>query len=166
MRKRISKQLGTARAVEFYGEDILNSESFSKSHKFIQHGDVSVLEHSISVSCLCVYLARKTHLKFDYKALVRGALLHDYFQYDWHEKGHRLHGYRHADKALQNAADDYAITPIEAQMIARHMFPLNIRPPRTREGVILCIADKICTTKEVFSKPFYDDTIKIIRHDK
>ena len=168
MRKRISKKLDTASAVKYYGEDILNSKSFAKSDDFTQHGDVSVMEHSISVTCLCVYLARKTHLKFDYQALVRGALLHDYFLYDWHKKDskHRLHGYRHADKALKNAADDYAISPIEAQMIARHMFPLNIKPPRSREGVILCIADKICAIKEAFSKPFYEDTIEAIRHDK
>ena len=166
MRRRISKTLDTATAVKLYGEDILSSDSFAKSQEFIQHGGVSVLEHSISVSCLCVSIARKTHLKFDYPALIRGALLHDYFQYDWHEKGHRLHGYRHADSALKNAADDYAISPIEANMIARHMFPLNIRPPRYREGIILCVADKICTTKEVFSKPLYDKTIKFIRHDK
>ncbi len=166
MRKRISKQLDTASAVKYYGEDILGSKTFATSNDYIQHGDVSVLEHSISVSCLCVYLARKTHLKYDYEALVRGALLHDYFLYDWHKKGDKLHGYRHADRALKNAADDYAISPITANMIARHMFPLNIRPPRYREGVILCIADKICSAKETFSKPLYDKTIEFIRHDK
>ena len=158
-RKRLIKN-----AVNTYGADILESDGFLRSDKNMQHGDVSVMEHSISVCCVCLRIARFTHIKYDYSALVRGSLLHDYFGYDWHEKDHgHLHGYRHADKALINAADDFAINPIEANMIARHMFPLNIRPPRYREGIVLCIADKACAIKETFSKPFYDDIIKEIK---
>lgn len=162
MRSRIKKDQSITSAVEYYGDDILQSERFQSSSKNMQHGDVSVKDHSISVTCLCVYLARLTHLKYDYQALVRGALLHDYFLYDWHEPGNKLHGYRHADKALQNAAEDFSLSPTEAYMISRHMFPLNIRPPRSREGVVLCIADKVCAVKETFSKPFYKNTIKEI----
>ena len=91
--------------------------------------------------------------------------MHDYFNYDWHKKEESggLHGFRHADKALTNAADDFSISPIEANMIQRHMFPLNIRPPRYREGILLCIADKACAIKETFSKPFYADVIKELK---
>ena len=167
MRKRIDRKTKVADAVKYYGADIIYSDKFKRSHKNMQHGDVSVMEHSISVSMMSVKLAKLTHLKYDYYSLVRGSLLHDYFLYDWHDKdkSHRLHGFRHADTALTNAADDFSINPIEANMIARHMFPLNIRPPRTREAVILCIADKICAAKETVSKPFYNKSIKKI-HEK
>jgi uncharacterized protein len=158
-RKRIIRN-----TIDFYGADILDSPKYHFSDKNMQHGNVSVMEHSISVACVCVRLAKLTNLKHDYSALVRGSLLHDYFNYDWHDKDHgRLHGYRHADKALTNAADDFSINPIEANMIARHMFPLNIRPPRYREGILLCIADKACAIKETFSRPFYDDIIKELK---
>lgn len=157
-RKRLIKN-----AVNTYGADILDSEGFLRSDKNIQHGDVSVMEHSISVCCVCLRIAKFTHLKFDYSALVRGSLLHDYFDYDWHKNEGHLHGYRHADIALTNAADDFSVNPIEANMIARHMFPLNIRPPRYREGVVLCIADKACAIKETFSRPFYSDLIEEIK---
>ena len=152
------------KTIEYYGADILDSPKYRASDKNTQHGGVSVMEHSISVACMCVRLAKISHIKHDYSSLVRGSLLHDYFNYDWHEKDHgRLHGYRHADKALINASNDYAINPTEANMIARHMFPLNIRPPRNREAILLCIADKICAVKETFSKPFYDGVIKEIK---
>ena len=35
------------------------------------------------------------------------------------------------------------------------MFPLTPKPPTTREGIIVCIADKICSTYEVFAKNTY-----------
>lgn len=31
------------------------------------------------------------------------------------------------------------------------MFPMNLTVPRYRESVILCIADKLCATRETFS---------------
>ena len=46
---------------------------------------------------------------------------------------------------------DFALRPVERDMILRHMFPLNLHPPRTREGVLLCLADKLCATREVVS---------------
>ena len=92
---------------------------------------------------------------------MRGALLHDYFLYDWHDKDHpKRHGWKHASIALENAADDFSINPVEADMIKKHMFPFNLTAvPRYRETVILTVADKVCSFKETFSKPFYSDVI-------
>ena len=33
------------------------------------------------------------------------------------------------------------------------MFPLNLTPPRYRESILVCIADKICAVYETFSIP-------------
>ena len=163
MRKKAVRIKEVQDIVDKYGADILDSPKYHKSDKNIQHGDVSVMEHSISVTCVCVRLAKMSHLNFDYSTLVRGALLHDYFNYDWHHHDGHLHGYRHASLALENAADDFSINPKEANMISRHMFPLNIRPPRCREAVVLCIADKACAVKETFSKPFYNTAVKRLK---
>lgn len=97
--------------------------------------------------------------------MIRGALLHDYFLYDWHEPHHGLHGYTHASLALRNAAQDFAISPIEADVIKKHMWPLNIKPPRYREAMIVTIADKICSAKEVFGKPIYNKKIEEILNE-
>ena len=133
-----------------YGIEILNSDNMQLNKKFIQHGTTSVYEHSMNVTIMCLKLAKKFKIKVDTKTLVRGALLHDYFLYDWHEKNklHRLHGFRHAKFAYNNAKEEYNLNKIEKNMILTHMFPLNLRIPRYKESVILCLADKICATKE------------------
>ena len=164
-RQRISKKTSNQSAVAHYGADVLDSKGHKRCKKFIQHGNTNVRQHTTSVAYMAVAIARKTHLKYDYSALVRGALLHDYFLYDWHEPHHGLHGYTHASKALENAAAEFAISPIEADIIKKHMWPLNIKPPRYREAIIVTIADKICSTKEVFGKPIYDKKIEEILNE-
>ena len=133
-----------------YGGDILDSPGMQKEKTLIQHGDMSVYDHSIFVAERCVALARVWPGRVDMRRLVRGALLHDYFLYDWHEDddSHRLHGFTHAGRALRNAKRDFEITEIEEDMIGCHMFPLNLRFPRTTEGRILCFVDKVCATYE------------------
>ena len=86
------------------------------------------------------------------KALVKGALLHDYFLYDWHEKrkGHHFHGFTHPGTALKNAEKEYELGDIERNIISRHMFPLTVVPPMCREAWLVCLADKYCAVKETF----------------
>ena len=139
--------------IKYYGSDILKSENMQKEKEFIQHGDVSVYEHSVSVALECLKIAHYLQIPIDIKSLIRGALLHDYFLYDWHEKddSHKWHGFRHAKTALKNAKKEYILSEIEENMIYCHMFPLNLRIPKYRESIILCIADKIVATKETIS---------------
>lgn len=133
-----------------HGDDILTSANMQLEKQFMQHGSVTVFEHSVAVACTCIWLADRLHIPVDERALVRGALLHDYFLYDWHvsDPSHRWHGFFHAAKALSNASRDFTLGPIERDMIARHMFPLNLALPRYRESVILCLADKLCAAEE------------------
>ena len=117
---------------------------------YIQHGTVSVYEHCLSVTRCSCHIARLLRIPIDRRSLIRGALLHDYFLYDWHEKGgdHRLHGFHHPARALKNAREDFDLTNVESNIILRHMFPLVPVPPTFREGWIVCLADKVCATKE------------------
>ena len=80
----------------------------------------------------------------------RGALLHDYFLYDWHLTHERWHGFRHPYIALSNASRDFDLTAREKNIIVRHMFPLTPIPPKYRESLLVSTADKICALKEVF----------------
>lgn len=120
------------------------------TQKYIQHSDISVYKHCISVAYTSVELAERFSLNVNRKELIRGALLHDYFLYDWHEKDtdHRFHGFIHAGRALQNAKKDFDLTGREENIIRRHMFPLNIIPPMCKEAWLVCLADKICASKE------------------
>ena len=136
--------------IKYYGKEILESKNMQKEKTFMQHGNISVFDHSVAVTIKCLKIAHKLGIPVDQKTLIRGALLHDYFLYDWHEsdKSHRLHGFTHAKKALLNAEKEYELNNIERNMIYCHMFPLNLRIPKFRESIILCIADKIVATKE------------------
>lgn len=142
-----------------YGEEILRSDSFRSELGFIQHGVINCYEHSLAVTYVSVWLAKKVwHNRVDMKSIVRAGLLHDYFLYDWHEDAvwHSLHGYHHARRAMQNARRDFNINKKEQQIIYRHMFPLNItRLPFFREAVIVCLADKICALTETITKSNY-----------
>ena len=130
-----------------------------RMREFIQHGDVTVFDHCIAVAEYSCRMAEFLHLSVNRKAMIRGALLHDYFLYDWHnpDNGHRLHGFSHPYTSLKNAKRDYSITKREADIIVKHMFPLTIVPPQTKEAWIVCLADKICAGEE---------TIKGIRKRK
>lgn len=121
--------------------------------KYFQHGSTTIFEHSVKVAYVSLKLKRRLHINADERSLVRGALLHDYFLYDWHIKGDRrsLHGFSHPKKALENAKEDFALTAIEENIIARHMFPLTLVPPTCREAWIVCLADKYCALGETLS---------------
>lgn len=120
---------------------------------FIQHGDVTVYAHVISVAHASVAAAdtlERVGVRMDRASLVRGALLHDYFLYDWHDPdpSHRLHGFRHPFFALARAEEDFDLTPRERNIIVRHMFPLVPVPPTCREAWVVCLADKWCALRE------------------
>lgn len=64
---------------------ILANEKVQQMKQYVQHGDVSTYEHCLMV-CLYAYMyAKRLKLKINIEALVKGALLHDFFLYDWHK---------------------------------------------------------------------------------
>ena len=134
--------------------DILTSANMQKENKFMQHGKVSVYSHSVRVAVLSLFLAELFRIKVNRDAMMRGALLHDYFLYDWHEKdaSHRWHGFSHAQTALKNARKDFELGEIEQDVIQKHMFPLNLKPPKYKESVLVCVADKISALDETIRR--------------
>lgn len=133
-----------------YGKDVLRSPGMQKEKTFLQHGTVSVYAHSLAVTRTCVRMDLALHLHADLRTLIRGALLHDYFLYDWHDPdpSHRWHGFIHPRISLRNARRDFTLNAKEENMIRSHMFPMVLPIPRCRESVILCLADKYCALKE------------------
>jgi len=124
------------------------------SKKSIQHGNTTVYKHSLNVAVKSLEWAEKLHINENKKELIRGALLHDYFLYDWHNKDkglHDLHGFRHPYFAAKNAKRHFKdLSDREENIIKRHMFPLVPIPPKTKEGWIVCFADKVCSFEETF----------------
>lgn len=128
---------------------ITESKEYKRTKNLRQHGNVTVFEHSLSVAETSLKISEKLHLKIDEESMVKVALLHDYFLYDWHDDDHpKLHGLRHATIAAKNADRDFGLTKKEYRAIRSHMCPMNLRFPTSREGLILTIADKYCAAKE------------------
>lgn len=138
-------------------EEILRQLSTSNRWKIeiecIQHGNVTVFEHSVNVAETSIAFAAKLPITVNEESLIKGALLHDYFLYDWHDKEQSpgLHGFKHPYIALKNAKEDYDLNDIEKNIILRHMFPLVPIPPRCKEAWIVCVADKYCALGETVS---------------
>ena len=86
--------------------EIKTDENVQKMKEYIQHGNVSTFEHCENVAKLSYEIDKRFSLHSDLKVLLTGAMLHDFYLYDWHEEGdgsHHLHGFRHAKRACENA---------------------------------------------------------------
>lgn len=138
--------------IKKYAEDILKSENFQSTKNYIQHGNMSVQEHCINVAKTSLAIRNRLGVKCHSRDLVRGALLHDYFLYDWHKNDkvnpHKLHGFFHPGRALANARKEYYISDIQSDIISKHMWPLTVIPPMCREAWIVTSADKYCSLLE------------------
>lgn len=106
----------------------------------------------MDVARYSLLISEKLKISCNKRDLVRGALLHDYFLYDWHDKNHvnplRLHGFHHPGIALRNAGKEYVLSDREKDIIKKHMWPLTIVPPMCREAWIVTAADKYCSLLE------------------
>ena len=136
-----------------YGDDIIHSDNFKRTKAHIQHGNMTVNDHCMSVARYSLILNKKLHLHCNQRDLIRGTLLHDYFLYDWHDKEYvaergRLHGFWHPGIALRNADKEYQLTDVQRDIIRKHMWPLTIVPPACRESWVVTSADKYCSLME------------------
>ncbi len=122
---------------------------------YTQHGTTNRLEHSVRVARYSYWVSNKLKLKLDRKSLIRGALLHDFFLYDWrtgtdHEGAH---AFTHPEAALKNALAHFEINETEADIILNHMWPLTItKMPGCKESFVVSAMDKYCSLKENFNR--------------
>ena len=134
-------------------QEILKCDEVQQLKYFTQHRGTTRLDHSISVAYHSYRLSIRLGLTIDNRSLIRGALLHDFFLYDWREqtgrKGQALHGFTHPREALNTASRQFDLNKTEQNIILRHMWPLTITPPSTREALIVSLIDKYCTVKEL-----------------
>lgn len=140
-----------------YLKEVVSKSRLSSAKKDRQHGGTSVFLHSVAVAYFSYRAACLLRMRGHVEELIRGALLHDYFLYDWHKhkSQYKMHGFSHPNAALKNAESDFLISHLERDIIRNHMFPLTLRPPRHKESYIVCIADKVCAVYEFFKKQSY-----------
>jgi len=138
------------------GKDILTHEMFEKQKLYYQHGHTTLYDHVVLVAYISFVIGKAFSLNT--KPIIRGALLHDFFLYDWHKEGERIkkrgfnkHGFTHAKTALRNARQYFDINKIEKDIIVKHMFPLNIAPPIYVESWLVNMVDNLVTFSDYFN---------------
>ena len=152
-KRKFERQRELSRQLNAAASDILQSRNFISTKGCIQHGDMTVNQHCLNVAKLSIAISEKLHIRCQKEEMIRGALLHDYFLYDWHvgdaRKPHNLHGFYHPGIALKNASREYDLTARERDIIEKHMWPLTLtKLPRCREAWIVTTADKWCSLLE------------------
>jgi uncharacterized protein len=130
--------------------EITLSDKFQREKNYYAHGNTTVFDHSINVAFLSFCKALHSNRQIDYYSLVRGALLHDYYLYDWHKnKKFTFHGLKHHKIALKNAMQDFSLNETEQNIILSHMFPLTLfHIPKNTEARIVCLMDKRAAIQE------------------
>ena len=133
-------------------QDLLHTPVVQSMDNYIQHGQVTCLEHCLSVSWHSYRVCRR--LGLDPQAAARGGLLHDLYLYDWHVPGscQGLHGFNHPATALRNARRYFQLNRREEDIILKHMWPMTVSWPRHFESLVVCMVDKYCATIEVFNR--------------
>ena len=151
-KRKLDRYREIQRQIREAAPDILHSGNFYSTKKHIQHGNMTVNDHVMDVARYSIAISDKLHIPCNRKDLIRGALLHDYFLYDWHDKNRenyqKLHGFYHPGIALKNARKEYHLTRREEDIIKKHMWPLTVVPPLCREAWVVTAADKYCSLLE------------------
>ncbi len=146
--------------MEFYDllQEFLAQEQINEMKKYIQHGNTSTYLHCVQVAYYSYCLAKFLPLRYDIRSVVRGAMLHDFYLYDWHipDRSHRFHGYVHPGFALRNARRYFELNQIEEDIISKHMWPLTLtKLPRYKEALLVCLVDKLCSLAETCYIPLF-----------
>ena len=132
------------------GRDVLENRDMQALRTFPQHGTVSRYEHCLAVCYIALRLADKWRVRVDRRSMVRGALLHDFFMYNWNDPASMrpLHGFTHAREALCNAQKQFELNEIERDVI-KSTCSRSTSLPRYRETALVSAADKISAVLEL-----------------
>lgn len=121
----------------------------------LKHHNTTRLTHSLNVTICSYNFAKKLKLNIDYKSLIRGCLLHDFFLYQQKccpkDKNHLIY---HPIEAIHNSKKYFEINKIEEEVISKHMFPFCSFPKYTETWIII-ICDKHCAIMEKLFKKNY-----------
>lgn len=130
-------------------EDILEDEDFQSLEQYRQHVNSNRLQHSMNVSYLSWWLAKK--MGADERMAARAGLLHDFCMYDFYDPANTcqepqiLH---HPKIAAETSRSHFDINRIEYEAILTHMYPFGPKP-FSRVGWIVSHADKMSAFTEL-----------------
>lgn len=136
-------------------QSFLHDEKILRMKNIKMHRGSNTYEHCFKVAKLAVKRALRSFRKnTDLEVVLVGAILHDYYLYDWREDRSKLKGHskRHQYIASENASKDFDVSPKVKKVIEAHMWPLNIKEyPKSYEAKIVSLSDKAITIREVLT---------------
>ena len=155
-RKNYETRQNNARDFKKCVADVVKNPVVQQMKQYNHHSHTNCFEHSLHVAYYNYLICKK--FGWDYRAAAKAGMLHDLFLYDWHDykpqKGERMHGFEHPNKALKNAHDNFKLTRKEGDIIVKHMFPLTLTPPKYKEAYVIVMTDKFCSMCEVMDRIF------------
>ncbi|MGC8765623.1 MAG: HD domain-containing protein [Brevinematia bacterium] len=142
--------------ITFYEKyiNVVSHPQYQMLRLYNHHNGASIYDHNVKVAYLSFKIGKRLKLRLD--DIVRGALLHDFFFYDWRKqkpKNGGLHGIEHPKESMENAIRFYSpLSSVEKDIILKHMWPLTIVPPLYVESLIVCLVDKVVALLEFAGK--------------
>ena len=139
-------------------QTLLHDEKVQNMKNIPMHRGSNCYYHSFKVAKRARKRALKHRQNLDLNVVLFGAILHDYYLYDWRtdktKKKH--HGSQHPYIAASQAKRDFNISPEVEKIIKSHMWPLNIKEyPNSREAKVLSYADKTVAIEEAITSKRY-----------
>ena len=126
-------------------QTFLNDERILRMRDISMHRGSNCYEHSFKVAKYAMKIALRGNKKnLDLETLLIGAILHDYYLYDWRKDRSKLkkHAYKHPYIASENATRDFGVSKEIKKIIETHMWPFNFKDfPSSKEARIVDIAD-------------------------
>lgn len=123
--------------------DILKNEDFINL-KYERHHGSSRMQHSLNVSRLTFGMCKLFDIKKT-KETTRAALLHDFYL-NKDIKGIAM--FTHPQIAAQKAKIIFNVDDFQYNIISSHMFPVSKVLPKSKEDLLVGLADKIIAVIE------------------
>lgn len=131
--------------------DLLANVKFRQLDDITHHHYTTRLKHSIYVSYVSYKIAKR--LKLNVRSIARAGLLHDFFLEDRQAiaaMNQGSHNAVHPKLALNNARQITEVSPLEEDIILKHMFLCALcGVPRYQESIVVTCVDKYCALMEV-----------------
>lgn len=128
--------------------DILEHQEFQRLSSITHHGN-NRYDHCVRVSFWSYRISK--FFRLDYGRVARAALLHDFF-FEENEgidkKTRTTVLVKHPQYALENACRYFELSDMEKDIIATHMFPVNLRVPKYLESWIVDLVDDVVAVYE------------------
>lgn len=143
-------------------DDLLARREVQSLAQYTQHHHSDRLTHSLSVSYRSYCIAKR--LGLNTRAVARAGLLHDLFFYDWRVTKFELgtHAFIHARVAVRNAEKLTPLSPMEKDIILKHMWGATTALPHYRESILVDFVDDYQAVVE-FCQPWSQHVKRLVQ---